>query len=580
MREESGQGSTFSERDQENQSSPLGVATTNVYERVLASKGMLAGVQPQFKHHLAIENGGVLCAIPALIAQGLFTHSQIYEPFSTGYYQQSGIVLTLAIMALCRIPNPEQLKQHRSGELGALLGLDRVPEMKCLREKINLIVGQQKAREWNDLLLERWLEPMREEDDFFFYVDGHIRVYHGHKANLPNKYVSRQKLCLNATTEFWVNDPTGLPYLVVTGELTEKLEEVIKASIIVQLMENPTIQQRQKDQCAVLFVLVFDREAYHPSFFNWLWVTHKIAIITYRKNVKDIWPENDFKSVVCQVIMNKITMHLCEKEAVLDGHAFREVRKLSEGGHQTAVITTHPTLTIALVAGYMFSRWSQENFFKYLIENFDFDKMWKYGTEELAGTKQIVNPEYRNLTNKIKKTREKKSRLMAQLANQMDEIIGTTIDKIPHYTTRQMAIIQKIESVKKEENILVEKRAKTPPKITLADMPAAKRYNQLKPEHKHFINIIKMICYRAETSLLQTLKPFTNAINHEERMTLKQLFKTPADIIPDYTNKTLTIKIKGLAANRYNQAIKKMLEELNNTKTVYPQTELTMIYEM
>jgi len=29
----------------------------------------------------------------------------------------------------------------------------------------------------------------------------------------------------------------------------------------------------------------------------------------------------------------------------------------------------------------MFSRWGQENFFKYLAENFDFDRMIQYGTE-------------------------------------------------------------------------------------------------------------------------------------------------------------------------------------------------------
>jgi hypothetical protein len=63
-------------------------------------------------------------------------------------------------------------------------------------------------------------------------------------------------------------------------------------------------------------------------------------------------------------------------------------------------------------------------------------------------------------------------------------------------------------------------------------------------------------------------------------MILKQLFTTPADIIPDYSNKILTIKIKGLAANRYNQAVIKILLELNNTKTIYPQTDLTLVYEM
>lgn len=556
------------------------MATTNILERTLASQGLLRGAQPHFKHHQAIENGGVLCAIPALIAQGLFTHNQVYKPFSEGYYSQTSIVLALAIMALCRIHNPEQLKQHRSGEFGVLLGLDRVPEVKCLRKKIKLIVDQNQAKKWNDLLLEQWLQPEADQEDFFFYVDGHVRVYHGQKANLPNKYVSRQKLCLNATTEYWVNDATGLPYLVVTGELTEKLEEIIKESIIVQLMENPTIQQRQKDQCPVVFVLVFDREAYHPSFFNWLWVTHKIAVITYRKNVKDLWAENEFNSTQCQVINKTVTMQLCEKQAVLDGHIFREIRKLSEGGYQTAIITTHPTLLIQLIAGYMFSRWSQENFFRYLVLDFDFDKMWQYGTQELADTKKIVNPDYRVISNQIKKIREKLSRLKARLANEITEIINASIDKIPQYSTKQMKIIEQIEAIKTQEKVLVEKREETAPKIKLAEMPAEKRYNQLKPEHKYFINIIKMICYRAETSLLQTLKPFTNLINHEERMILKQLFRTPSDIIPDYPNKTLTIKIKGMAANRYNKAIAQMLEELNKTKTIYPQTNLLLVYEM
>jgi hypothetical protein len=558
----------------------MGMATTNVFERTLASQGLLVGVQPHFQHHEAVENGGVLCAVPALIAQGLFTHSQVYAPFDSGYYGQSSIVFTLAIMALCRISNPEQLKKHRSGEMGALLGLDRVPEMKCLREKIKLLADQNQAKQWNDLLLEQWLQPEADQEDFFFYVDGHLRVYHGQKANLPNKYVSRSKLCLNATTEYWVNDATGLPYLVVTGELTEKLEEVIKESIIVQLMENPTIQQRQKDQCPVLFVLVFDREAYHPSFFNWLWTAHKIAVITYRKNVKDKWPETEFKSTDCQVINNIVTMQLCEKPVELDSHTFREVRKLNESGHQTAIITTHPTLLIHLIAGYMFSRWSQENFFRYLVLDFDFDKMWQYGTQELADTKKIVNPDYRAVSNQIKKIREKLTRLKAKLVNEIDQIINATIDKIPQYTIKQVKIIEQIEAVKAQENILVEKREATAPKIKLAEMPAEKRYNQLKPEHKYFINIIKMISYRAETSLLQTLKPFTNAVNHEERMILKQLFTTPADIIPDYPNKTLTVKIKGLAANRYNQAIAKLLEELNNTKTIYPQTNLQLVYKI
>ena len=77
----------------------------------------------------------------------------------------------------------------------------------------------------------------------FLYVDGHQRIYFGSKANLPSKYISRQKLCLAATTEYWVNDPSGLPVLVVTGELTEKLEQAIEEMIIPELEQTSVMSQ-------------------------------------------------------------------------------------------------------------------------------------------------------------------------------------------------------------------------------------------------------------------------------------------------------------------------------------------------
>ena len=555
----------------------MGVATTNEIGRILASKGLLSYQEPVFKHHQSIEHGGVLCAIPSLIAQGLLSYRDVYEPLPKGYYGIESILFTLAIMSLCRIKNPEQLKQHRAGELGALIGLDRVPEVKCLREKVNLIVNQSKANDWNQKLLTQWLGSS--EDDFFFYVDGHVRIYYGSKATLPAKYVSRQKLCLSATTEYWVNDANGLPYLVVTGELTEKLEQVIKETIIDQLMSNEIIKKRKEQNKAVLFTLVFDREAYHPSFFNWLWQTHRIAVITYRKNVKDTWPTEGFKEHTVTVIQNKVTMLLCEQTVQLGGYDFREVRQLGEGAHQTSIITTHPaSLEIATIAGKMFSRWSQENFFRYLIQDFDFDKMWQYGTQEVDDKKEVINPLYRKANYVLSKKREKKRRVQASLANHIDDIVAGSIDHIPTYSVKQKSYMDKIEIMNQEEKILVEEREKIPPKVTLSEMPEDKRYNQLKPEHKHFINIIKMISYRAETALVQTLSPHFKRDKEESRMLIKQLFNTPADIIPDYENKTLTVKISGLAANRFNEAIYELLTELNKTETNYPGTELRLIY--
>jgi hypothetical protein len=68
------------------------------------------------------------------------------------------VVLTLAFVALGRIKNPEQFKQCKPGEIGKIIGLDRIPEVRCLREKINLLTAQNQAKELNRLLIDHWYD--------------------------------------------------------------------------------------------------------------------------------------------------------------------------------------------------------------------------------------------------------------------------------------------------------------------------------------------------------------------------------------------------------------------------------------
>ncbi len=50
-------------------------------------------------------------------------------------------------------------------------------------------------------------------------IDGHVRVYNGHQTELPRHSVSRQKLCLGATTDYWVNAMDGQPFFVINKEI-------------------------------------------------------------------------------------------------------------------------------------------------------------------------------------------------------------------------------------------------------------------------------------------------------------------------------------------------------------------------
>lgn len=422
--------------------------------------------------------------------------------------------------------------------------------------------------------------------------------------------------CPTEVIQEGVNDAAGLPVMMVAGELTEKLQKAIEDYIIPELQktlllpsaslnegqsketqsvtevveikeakasaadEKTTGENEVPDDRSPVCTLVFDREAYEPAFFKRLYKQHRIAILTYRKNVKDIWDEQDFKPMDVKVLEQTVTMRLCEREAILGGVSLREIRRLTDGGHQTAIITTNRVISIEVAAGRMFGRWSQENFFRYMIMDYDFDKIVEYGTETIDENKEVVNPEHRKLNYRLKKQKEKTARLKAKLFPLTEQAIETSLDDMGVLLKKQMKLVEQIEKHQLAEHQLIEERAEIPARIKLKNMPDQARYNKLKPESKMLMNIIKMICYRAETAVANELSNFLIInVKEEKRMLVKQIIQNNADLIPDYENKTLTVVLHSLSAPRFNLAAEKLTELLNQTETVFPGTDLTLKFK-
>ncbi len=63
-------------------------------------------------------------------------------------------------------------------------------------------------------------------------------------------------------------------------------------------------------------------------------------------------------------------------------------------------------------------------------------------------------------------------------------------------------------------------------------------------------------------------------------MVVKQIIQANADISPDYVNKTLTVTLHSLSAARFNNAAYELAQLLNQTETVFPGTNLQMIYKI
>ena len=560
----------------------MGIGTVRQLDRVASAMGLLQEAVPIFERSNSVCQAGVLLLLPSLLSQGLLKGEAVYNKLKKGYYGLVSTLLVLSYMTLSRIKSPEGLKHCKPGEFGKILGLDRVPEVKCLRGKIAEFVEQNKAKEFSCNLAQGWIDDEL-DSAAYFYIDGHVRVYHGDKAKLTRKYVSREKLCLAGTTEFWVNNELGLPYLVVTGELNEKLKTVIVEQIIPELLKLTAgiikKEELQADKNKPRFTIIFDREAYEPAFFKKIWEDYRIAVITYRKAVKDKWETTEFTSCSTKVIGKEIEMLLAERKIELSGMHMREVRKLSEGGHQTSIITTNEFISTEDIGGKMFSRWSQENFFKYMLQDYAFDKAIEYGIEGIESNKMVVNPSYKDITYKIKKLREKLARSNARLMQIVDKNIDAGIDELKQRLDEHVELLEKIKAFQKDINEKLIERKKTPYYLALKDMPEDKRYNKLKTESKLFINTIKMIAYRAETAVANLLIPYFSKADNEIRMLVKEIIACDADLIPDYKNKTLTIILHSLSTPRANKAVHELCDILNATETVYPGTELTLIYK-
>ena len=182
----------------------MGMGACAVEARTAASLGALSAVAPDFRAALDVPNGGVLCALPALLAAGLL--AQGGEPM-----------------------------------------------------------------EWSAELCRQWMAAAPGQAGVL-YVDGHVRVYHGHQTQLPRHYVARQKLCLRATVDYWVNAMDGQPFFAVNVAVDPGLIQVLEQDILPRLPQDvpgqPDARALADDPLLHRFTLVFDPSFRTPLCYN------------------------------------------------------------------------------------------------------------------------------------------------------------------------------------------------------------------------------------------------------------------------------------------------------------------------
>jgi hypothetical protein len=568
----------------------MGKSCSNVVERVLASKIGSSAITT-FDNHIDLSHGGLLLSIPSLLACRLLHYISRFGSV-TGYYTATHVFLSLIFLILLRVNRLEQSDSVEAGELGRCLGLDRIPEVKTLRSRIASFCKAADVKEWASELSTYWMQGDKELQGVL-YIDGHVNLYYGHQVDMPKRFVSRMRLCMSGSTDYWVNNQMGHPFFVVSKTVNDGLVKTIIDEIIPRLNREvpgqPSQEELQANANLHRYMIVFDREGYSIDFFEEL-DNQRIAFCTYKKNVKENWDDSEFTDYEIVTETGDIeTVQLAERKTVLTGKkekgkpekkvTVREIRKKCATGHQTSVITNNYLLSIVQICVFMFSRWCQEIFFKYMVESFDIDSITSHKKNPVPDTSFVINPEYKQLDRQHKRllSQLNKSKMKyAEISLKDKEMSEKEMERFIKNKSEKKMEIDYLEKEKKE---IMQKKKDTKKKIPFTQLDDNQKFDTSVNERKFFLDTIKIIAYRAETAMCNMIKKqMTNP--EEARSLIRRLYSADADIETDYEKKILTVKIHNTNRWADDKILQNLCDHLNETETEFPGTDLIIQYKL
>jgi DNA-binding CsgD family transcriptional regulator len=536
-------------------------------DRVLACLGLLDDAAPIFRSGSKVAGAGVLLAVPALVdSKFLDIAREVYGSIGPAFYGLRTTLMVFTLMALLRVRRPEGLKERSPAEMGRLVGLDRFPEVKTSRRKIARLAALKRSAEFGRALARHRVET-RGPAMGFLYVDGHVRAYHG-KRKLPKTHVARMRLSMPATTDYWVNDAEGEPLFVVTTEAHKGLVKMLP-KILKEVRE--LVGERR-------VTIVFDRGGYSPKLFKKL-IAAGFDILTYRKGRFRKVAKSQFVKHEATIDGQKLSYLLADQNVLLDRRSLklRQVTRLSEDGHQTPILTSRIDLSTIEVAYRMFGRWRQENFFKYMREEFAIDVLVDYGTEPADSNRDVPNPQRKKVDAELKKAKAEVEQVLAVYGVEAFSNEEARRPTMRGFKIANAELTKRLEDGMKRVVDLEKKRAATPLRVPVQAVTDGEVI-KLNVETKRVTDLLKMVAYQAESDLVRLIAPHYQRTEREGRTLIQSALAATGDI--QVEGDTLHVRLEPLSSPHRTQVLVALCEDLNSTRTFFPGAGMRLHYEV
>lgn len=534
-------------------------------DRLLAAMGLIEDAAPLFAHADSLARAGVLLAIPSLVTSGVLSIARkIYSTIGPAFYGLRTTLVAYILLALLRIPRPENLKEFAPGDLGRVVGLDRLPEVKTLRRKLARLASRKASQQFGRELARRRIAE-RGRVLGFLYIDGHVRTYHG-KHTIAKGYDTRTRLAVPSTTDYWVNDQKGDPLFVVTAE----------ANAAMTRMLGPLLEEvRKLLGPGRRATIVFDRGGWSPKLFLKL-LAMGFDILTYRKGRVRRVAEKRFVLQKAK-LDGRPVQYLLHDQPVrfLRGKLrLRQVTRLTESGHQTPVLTSRWDLRDVVVAYRMFERWRQENFFKYMRHEYLIDALTDYQVEPDDPERSVPNPARKAVDKELRKARAHFNKMKETYGAAFLDYFDGRTPTMRAFTAAEKKIHLEIQEATDRITELVTQQKSLPPRVPLAQARPGQDLVKLSTERKHLTNVLKLVAYQIEGDLVNLIRPHYARTEDEGRTLIQTALQSAAALEP--TKDELRVTLSPLSSPHRSQAVAALCETLNKTETCFPGTNLRM----
>jgi prepilin-type processing-associated H-X9-DG protein len=448
--------------------------------------------------------------------------------------------------------------------LGRVLGLDRAPEVKTLRRKLARLAAAGRAAQFGQALAQQRVAAHGDAVGFL-YIDGHVRVYHGKHA-LPKAHVARMRISMPATSDYWVNDVSGDPLFVVTAQANAGLVKMLPG--LLEQIRSLVGQRR--------LTVVFDRGGFSPKLFQQI-LAAGFDLLTYRKGRHPKIPQKRFQKYRTTLGGAASSYTLADQEVrLLKGRLrLRQVTRRMDNGHQTPILTSRRDLPAAQVAYRMFDRWRQENFFKYLREEYALDALAEYATTPDDASREVPNPAWAAADIQLRRAYAHLDRLQAEYGLEAWTNSEQQRRTMRGFKTAQGKLGRKLWDAWEQVQRLEKRRAAIPKRVpvqSVTDKPVVK----LAPERKHLTNVIKMLAYQSESDLLRLAAPHYRRADDEGRTLIQSALASRADI--EVTHEELRITLAAQSSVHRTRVVAELCKELNTAPTLFPGSRLRMRY--